>query len=204
MEEKKIVEGIEDRAKIKKVEPEIKHRISAISLAKKNQQWDSYFDLTLSLGNYYGQLGLYQKKLRRLLSLEAQIEHIKKENRGLLLNNLGAAYDSLGEYQKAIDYYEQALSMDKEYYGERNPKVATRLNNLGLAYDSLGEYQKAIEYYKQACNMLMKFLPANHPNIQTVKDNINRLRIKKIKGEYNGNELEDNNISWHVDCNVNY
>jgi tetratricopeptide (TPR) repeat protein len=57
---------------------------------------------------------------------------------------------ALGEYRKAIKYYEQALSIGKEVYGERHPVVATTLNNLGQAWANLGEYEKAIEYIQKA------------------------------------------------------
>ena len=65
-------------------------------------------------------------------------------------NNLGEAYRALGEYRKAIGYFEQALESDLKTYGEDHPNVARDRNNLGSAYDSLGEYKKAMGYYEQA------------------------------------------------------
>ena len=66
---------------------------------------------------------------------------------GASLGNLGLAYDSLGEYRKAIEYHEQSLEISREI-GDRSGE-GTSLGNLGLAYDSLGEYRKAIEYHEQ-------------------------------------------------------
>ncbi len=66
------------------------------------------------------------------------------------LNNLGLAWDSKGDYNKAIEYYEKALQSDLNTFGEEHPNVAIRWNNLGLAWDSKGEYDKAIEYYEKA------------------------------------------------------
>jgi CHAT domain-containing protein len=61
--------------------------------------------------------------------------------------NLGNAYRNLGQYPKAIEYYQQSLAIKKEI-GARKGE-ASSLNNLGLAYDSLGQYPKAIEFYQQ-------------------------------------------------------
>ena len=55
-----------------------------------------------------------------------------------------------GDYDKAIEYYEQALASDLKTFGPDHPNVATDRNNLGVAWDSKGDYDKAIEYYEQA------------------------------------------------------
>jgi tetratricopeptide (TPR) repeat protein len=64
------------------------------------------------------------------------------------LGNLGNAYNSLGEYQKAIEYHEQALKISREIGSKLGE--GQDLGNLGNAYNSLGEYQKAIEYHEQS------------------------------------------------------
>ena len=63
------------------------------------------------------------------------------------LGNLGIAYDSLGEYGRAIEYHELALVIDREI-GDRQGE-GNALGNLGLAYGSLNEYGRAIEYHEQ-------------------------------------------------------
>ena len=60
--------------------------------------------------------------------------------------NLGIAYESLGDYQKAIEYHEKRLKVAKEI-GDRAGEGAG-YGNLGNAYQSLGDYQKAIEYHE--------------------------------------------------------
>jgi tetratricopeptide (TPR) repeat protein len=64
------------------------------------------------------------------------------------LTSLGNAYDSLGDYQQAIDYHQQALVIFQEI-GDRSG-IAISLNNLANAYQSLGEYQQAIVYDQQS------------------------------------------------------
>ncbi|MDB4837102.1 tetratricopeptide repeat protein, partial [Marinomonas sp.] len=88
--------------------------------------------------------------------------------------NLGSAYESLGDYPKAIEYLELALASDLKTYGEDHPSVATRRNNLGSAYDSLGDYPKAIEYYDSAYLIMLNVLGDSHPNTKIVKENLDR------------------------------
>ena len=61
--------------------------------------------------------------------------------------NLGGAYQSLADYQKAIKYHEKRLKIAKEI-GDRAGK-GEAYGNLGIAYYSLGDYQKAIEYHEK-------------------------------------------------------
>ena len=53
----------------------------------------------------------------------------------------------MGEYQKAIKYYEKALEISTAI-GQR-PGIASSNSELGNAYRRLGQYQKAIKYYKK-------------------------------------------------------
>ncbi|MCS6282565.1 MAG: CHAT domain-containing protein, partial [Dolichospermum sp.] len=63
-------------------------------------------------------------------------------------NNIGFIYDSLGEYPKALEFYQQALDIRKKI-GDRSGEANT-LNNIGRIYDSLGQYLKALQFYQQA------------------------------------------------------
>ncbi|NEP87818.1 MAG: CHAT domain-containing protein [Okeania sp. SIO2C2] len=64
------------------------------------------------------------------------------------LNNIGSVYDSLGEKQIALNFYQQALPLRRQV-GDRGGE-ATTLNNIGFVYNSLGEKQIALKFYQQA------------------------------------------------------
>jgi len=49
----------------------------------------------------------------------------------------GAAYDYLGERQRAIEDYDKAIRLD--------PRLAIAYFNRGVAYKTLGQRQRAIE-----------------------------------------------------------
>lgn len=74
-------------------------------------------------------------------------------NNSTYLNAAGLMGHDLGFYDKAIEYYKQALKIDLEYDENVDHDVSARYNNLGLAHDSKGEYDKAIVYYNKALKM---------------------------------------------------
>ena len=62
--------------------------------------------------------------------------------------SIGRVHESLGEKQKALEKYNEALLISRAA-GDRKVEVSA-LNNIGLVYDSLGEMQKALEKYNEA------------------------------------------------------
>ena len=66
-----------------------------------------------------------------------------REGEGRAYGNLGIAYQSLGDYRKAIQYHEKHLKTALEL-GDRAGE-GRAYKNPGLAYNSLKDSQKAIE-----------------------------------------------------------
>ncbi len=63
------------------------------------------------------------------------------------MGNLGLAYDELGDFPTAIEYFEQALKL-AEQIGDRYHQGAW-LGNLGNIFAALGEHTKAIEFHER-------------------------------------------------------
>ena len=61
---------------------------------------------------------------------------------------LSLVYNKLGQLQKALEYYNQALPL-RRVVGDRENEALT-LNNIGRVYEALGEKQKALDYFNQA------------------------------------------------------
>ena len=66
---------------------------------------------------------------------------------GRAYRNLGCAYQSLGDSQRAIEYHNPHISIAKEI-GDR-VEEGCGYANLDDAYESLREFQRAIEYHNQ-------------------------------------------------------
>ncbi|MFZ4728335.1 MAG: CHAT domain-containing protein, partial [Pseudanabaena sp.] len=58
------------------------------------------------------------------------------------------AYYYLGQYQKAIEFYQQSLAIAQQTNNRHS--IAIWLNNLGNVHNSLGQYQKALDFYQQS------------------------------------------------------
>lgn len=71
-----------------------------------------------------------------------------KKSEGSNLGNMGNAYFDLGELQKAMDYYKQALAIALEIRDRIDESAS--LGNIGKTYCELGLNQKAIKYIERA------------------------------------------------------
>ena len=70
-----------------------------------------------------------------------------KTGEGRACCNLGNAYNSINDFQKAIDYHERDLKISRKI-GDRAGE-GEACGNLGYAYDNLGDFQKAIDYHER-------------------------------------------------------
>ena len=62
--------------------------------------------------------------------------------------NLGSVYcDDLGDFRKAIEFFQQGLAIAKEV-GDKETEIMAYWN-LGIAYSSLYDFSKAIEFYQK-------------------------------------------------------
>jgi len=87
--------------------------------------------------------------------------------------NLGAAYDSKGDYDEAIEYFQKALKINLKMLGPEHPDVAVMYSNLGMTYYDKGNYDKAIEYFQKALDIARKSLGSNHPYTKIIQKNFN-------------------------------
>ncbi len=99
---------------------------------------------------YTSGLRFHPRQRIRWLEVQCDAARRVKDRRGegAALGNLGLAYFALSDARKAIEFYEQALTIDREI-GDRRGEGAA-LGNLGNAYAALGDSRKAIEFYEQA------------------------------------------------------
>jgi len=137
-----------------------------------------------ALGRFLDNMALHDKAID---FLEKALENLQLHDKpdkleGTIRNNLGAAWHKKGQYDKAIEYYEQALAIVKKAFGDEHPQVATGLNNLGAAWDNKGQYDKAIEYYEQALAILKKSFGDEHPQVANALNNLGLAWINK--GQY--------------------
>jgi tetratricopeptide (TPR) repeat protein len=84
----------------------------------------------------------------RELALAAARQRKDRNTEAIHLGNLGLALAALGERRRAIELYEQWLTITRELGNRRGEGQA--LGNLGNAYAALGELRRAVEFHEQA------------------------------------------------------
>ncbi|MEM7714752.1 MAG: CHAT domain-containing tetratricopeptide repeat protein [Cyanobacteria bacterium P01_A01_bin.68] len=147
-----------------------------------------------------------RKKFEAALVLRRKLDD--KVWQAVTLTGIGRVYDSLGEKQKALQFYNQALPLTRavrDRVGE-----ATTLTNIGGVYDDLGEKKKALQYLNQALPILRavgnkRIEAATLNNIGGVYDDLGEkkkalqylnqaLPILRAVGDKGGEALTLNNI----------
>ena len=73
-------------------------------------------------------------------------------------NNLGVVHEKLGDFEKAKEYHQLALSITQKKRGPENVQAATSYNNLGYVHEQLGYFEKAKEYHELALSIKQKKL----------------------------------------------
>jgi PAS domain S-box-containing protein len=109
-----------------------------------NSNFEYRYQITTSLGGDYRHQGNLHKSLEYYFML---LEFTPKEDTykfGRALNHIGNIYIRLENYEKALDYCEQAL----QYYNIENKlyKMGNIYNDMARIYFMTGNHQKAFEY----------------------------------------------------------
>ena len=83
-------------------------------------------------------------------NLLTRTQHVDSQDDNLL-GALGVVYSALGQHEKALGYYNQALPI-QQAVGNRSGE-ATTLNNIGAVYDARGQKAEALSYFNRALPM---------------------------------------------------
>ncbi|MEQ8467087.1 CHAT domain-containing protein [Coleofasciculus sp. E1-EBD-02] len=87
-------------------------------------------------------------QFQQALTIERKLR--RKRSEGYIFYRMGFAYRSLGEYQLALESYQQLLSIRKEFALWGLPNVNFEV---GEIYELLGQYDLALESYQKALEL---------------------------------------------------
>ena len=124
------------------------HLMRVLRACVEGELWEPARSLVWAVEDYLDIRGYWTERVQALeMGIEAAraLEHRRDEE--AFLNMLGLAYAALGQVQRAIGCYEQALTICREI-GHRQGE-GNALANLSNAYADLGEMRRAIKYYKR-------------------------------------------------------
>ena len=78
----------------------------------------------------------------------------------------------MGQYQKALEYYEKSLKINIATLGEQHSSTGDSYNNIGLIYYSMGQYQKALEYHENSLKINIATIGERHSSTGDSYNNI--------------------------------
>ncbi|CAF1039201.1 unnamed protein product [Didymodactylos carnosus] len=122
----------------------------------KEQKWEK------SLTNHFKSLGIKQKLYPDGNHLDIAISYF----------NIGSVYYSIGDYDKAVDYYKKSLQIKRRILSRNNVKLATSYLAIGLSHEKAGRFTLAVNNYEKAEAI---YRLHNHPDMTKV-----RYRIQTI------------------------
>lgn len=79
------------------------------------------------------------------------------------MHNLGVIFDTMGMYQKAVEYYKKAAVLKRDCSGE-SLSYADTVNNLAIAYNNMGEGEKARRFHGEVLKIREAKLGKDHPD----------------------------------------
>jgi tetratricopeptide (TPR) repeat protein len=65
-------------------------------------------------------------------------------------DNISLLYKRIGEYSKALSYYEKDVAINLESLPANHPDLACSYSHIGGVYESMGEFSRALSYYEKA------------------------------------------------------
>lgn len=125
------------------------HKALSASLAKEIANYSEQIACLNSIGQTLYSMGYYDNALSyysQTMSLIREDSILFEHNYSTLCGNIADVYSSKGDYQKALENYNEAIS----YCKSDSNGLSTLYNNMGVLYNEIGEYNKALELLEKS------------------------------------------------------
>jgi len=157
-----ILLGLDGYARLDAERP---HLMAVLVRSLEQEDWESAHNLAAAIEDYLDLQGYWTE---RVLTNEAGLiaaQKLGRWNEGSWLGNLGLTYSNGGQLDRAIDYYEQALTIARKNGDKRSE--GNWLGNLGLAYRDLEQIDKARQFLRESVAI---FEMINSPTADLIRD----------------------------------
>ena len=95
------------------------------------------------------------------------------------LNNLGGLFMDIGNFQKALTYFEEATRIIEKSQGKDTQNYSTCLTNLGNAYLELKDFKSAEQNYLQSVEILKTSFEENRTEFATSLGNLSNFYFEQ-------------------------
>jgi CHAT domain-containing protein/Tfp pilus assembly protein PilF len=121
----------------------------------------------LNLGLIFSSRTNYEEGLSYLHDAESLA--IENSAKPTVMSEIAAAfgyiYDEMGDYDTALEYYNEAINNLGSLSGAPKAKLAKLYNNMGVAYKNKGNFKRALSYYEKGVKLTRERYGENHPNV---------------------------------------
>ncbi|UJR24711.1 hypothetical protein I4U23_006085 [Adineta vaga] len=143
----------------------------------KAECYDGLGRIAQDKGHYDVSLSFYLKSLQT----------ISLKKRSNCLNNIACAYDYLGQYEEAIQFYSEALSLMKT-----DLEQSMCLNNMGITYANDNQFEQAFKCFQRSLTLRKPILVENHPDTGICHTNLGVVYATLAQFDY---ALENYNLA---------
>ncbi|MFN3694360.1 MAG: tetratricopeptide repeat protein, partial [Ignavibacterium sp.] len=95
------------------------------------------------------------------------------------LNNIGLTYRQLGDYDKALEYFNRALTLRLKLLKNNHPLISSSYNNIGNVLFDIKKYDFAIEAHKKALEIRLINFGEDNPQVAASYNNIGNSFFRK-------------------------
>lgn len=101
----------------------------------------------------------------------------------LKLQKNGIAAGRLGDFESALENFEQLYNLRQKVYGSESYRLASPLINIGIQYKNLQNFDKAIEAYQEAEKLYIAEFGDRYSSLGVIYINLGN--ILRLSGDYN-------------------
>jgi len=150
------------------------------------------------LGNLYRTTGKYAQAEEQLMrALAIRQKYLKGNNEWIAAsyNDLGLVYSQI-DNDKALEYYEKALTIYENLHGKDHPKIAIAKTNIGFIYSRMELYGDATNNFESALKTWEKVYSQPHPTKAFLLFNLGET-YQKVGNAKAANEYFDKSIAMY-------
>lgn len=145
--------------------------LNSLDITAPELQARAYNNLALvetERNNFLEAIELYEDALEI-----AEPASLPAETMAMLLGNLGSVYDDQGNYDQALEYYTEGISLlDGKGQKEQKEQLAKLYNYIGVTHVKKGLFEKALQFYEQELEINIELHGRAHPAIAGGYNNI--------------------------------